>query len=134
MQSNFYPTVMTSNGVPLDTRHAYTKLDWQAWVAAIASDSTQDLFYSRMASWINQTPTNHPLTDLYDVNTADYPVSSSYSILHSPFAAPSSVLLPSSFCTNEDRQGFDFIARPVVGGVFAQLALNSAPKKAALNS
>lgn len=50
------------------------------------------MFYSDLANWINVTPTNHALTDLYDTVTGDYP-------------------------------GIDFINRPVMGGVFAQLVL-----------
>lgn len=72
-QSNFYPTVDNTYGVPLDTRHTYTKLDWQCWCAAIAEKSTQQLFFSQIANWINTTPTNQPLTDLYDTITGDYP-------------------------------------------------------------
>ncbi|KAI0024147.1 glutaminase GtaA [Xylariomycetidae sp. FL0641] len=94
MQSNFYPTVAQEYGVPLDTRHTYTKSDWECWCAAIASQDTRDMFYSKIANWINVTPTNMALTDLYDTVSGNYP----------------SVV---------------FIARPVVGGHFAQLALQS---------
>lgn len=90
MQSNFYPSVDLTYGVPLDTRHTYTKVDWQTWCAAIAAPATRDMFYKNIANWINVTPTNHAFTDLYDAVTGDYP-------------------------------GFDFIARPVVGGTFANL-------------
>ncbi|KAI1819556.1 glutaminase GtaA [Xylaria intraflava] len=92
MQSDFYPTVTLKYGVPLDTRHTYTKSDWQMWCAAIASEDTRNNFISRLADWINVTPTNRGLTDLYDCNTGDYP-------------------------------GITFVARPVVGGHFALLAL-----------
>lgn len=86
MQSEFYPTVRDAYGVPLDTRHTYTKStscqprpwldertfadtppgDWEMFCAAVASNSTRDLFISDIANFINVTPTNHPLTDLYD--------------------------------------------------------------------
>ncbi|KAF2091372.1 glutaminase GtaA [Saccharata proteae CBS 121410] len=92
MQSAFYPTVELTYGVPLDTRHDYTKGDWELFTAAIASASTRAMFIKDLATWINETPTNRPLTDLYDANTGDYP-------------------------------GIDFVARPVVGGSFALLAL-----------
>ncbi|PSK33961.1 transketolase [Elsinoe australis] len=92
-QSAFYPTVALEYGVPLDTRHTYTKLDWETWVAAIASTETRDLFLSKIVTWINQTPTGYPLTDLYETISGDYPA------------------------------GINFIARPVVGGNFAILAL-----------
>merc|ERR1711939_1017362 len=40
MQSNFYPTVANKYGVPLDTRHGYTKNDWEMFCAAIAAPDT----------------------------------------------------------------------------------------------
>jgi Domain of unknown function (DUF1793) len=64
--------------------------------AAVSSTDTRDQFVSAVATWINDTPTNRALTDLYDTVSGDYP-------------------------------GIFFIARPVIGGVFAILALNSAP-------
>ncbi|TVY48886.1 Glutaminase A [Lachnellula occidentalis] len=99
MQSTFYPTVADEYGVPLDTRNTNTKSDWEMWVAAIASPSTKKMFYSKLANWINNTPTNRAFTDLYNTQTGD-------------------------FGTGK------FAARPVVGGHFAALALNGAPKDA----
>ncbi|KAI0206870.1 glutaminase GtaA [Astrocystis sublimbata] len=92
MQSNFYPTVALEYCVPLDTRHTYSKTDWQLWAAAIASEETRNDFISRIANWINVTPTNRAFSDLYDCVTGNYP-------------------------------GINFVARPVVGGHFALLAL-----------
>jgi hypothetical protein len=71
MQSNFYPTVANKYGVPLDTRHTYTKGDWQCFSAAIASTSTRATFFKDLANWVNETPTNRPLTDLYDTITGE---------------------------------------------------------------
>ncbi|KAI1811419.1 glutaminase GtaA [Poronia punctata] len=93
MQSDFYPTATLKYCVPLDTRHTYSKTDWQLWVAAIASEETRDDIISRIANWINVTPTHRPLTDLYDCASGDYP------------------------------SGLQFAARPVVGGHFSLLAL-----------
>ncbi|KAK6951258.1 hypothetical protein Daesc_007789 [Daldinia eschscholtzii] len=93
MQSNFYPTVALKYGVPLDTRHTYTKTDWMLWAAATSSQETRDTIIGLVADWINVTPTNKPLTDLYDAATGDYP------------------------------GGLQFTARPVAGGHFALLAL-----------
>ncbi|KAI1149395.1 glutaminase GtaA [Nemania diffusa] len=95
MQSNFYPSVELQYCVPLDTRHTYSKTDWQLWVAAIASESTRNEIISRIANWISVTPTNRAFTDLYDCVTGDYP------------------------------PGIQFTARPVVGGHFSLLALPS---------
>ncbi|CAL3968598.1 unnamed protein product [Diplocarpon coronariae] len=97
MQSAFYPTVSQTYGVPLDTRNTLTKSDWEMWVAAISSPSTKKLFISKLAAWINTTPTYRAFTDLYNTQTGDFT---------------------------------GFIARPVVGGHFALLALNGAPTAA----
>ncbi|KAJ5624405.1 hypothetical protein N7510_000714 [Penicillium lagena] len=94
MQSAFYPTVVNEYGVPLDTRHTYTKLDWQSLAAAIASGSTQTMFIDHLVNWVNETPTNMALTDLYDTISGDYP------------------------------DGIHFIARPAAGGTFGPLLLN----------
>ncbi|GME48215.1 Six-hairpin glycosidase-like protein [Neofusicoccum parvum] len=94
-QSAFYPTVERRFGVPLDTRNTYTKTDWEMFVAAIASDETRDMFHSDIAAWINETPTNRALTDLYETETGDYP------------------------------SGITFVARPVMGGTFALLLLQN---------
>lgn len=47
--------------------------DWELFVAAIASESTRDMFHKDLAVWINETPTNRALTDLYDTTTGGYP-------------------------------------------------------------
>ncbi|KAJ5530624.1 hypothetical protein N7527_004017 [Penicillium freii] len=73
MQSNFYPTVANKYGVPLDTRHDYTKGDWECFAAAVSSVDTRTMFIKDLATWINETPTNRPLTDLYDTISGNYP-------------------------------------------------------------
>lgn len=94
MQSNFYPTVAEEYGVPLDTRHDLTENTWQMFCAAIASVNTTNLFIGDIAKWINATPTNRAMTDLYNATGGDYP---SY---------------------NQT-----FTARPTVGSFFSLLAL-----------
>jgi hypothetical protein len=81
-------------GVPLDSRHTWTKADWEMFCAAIASPPTQGMFISKLALWIGETNTGRAMTDLYEAGTGTFPVN-----------------------------GPDFVARPVVGGVFALLAL-----------
>ena len=73
--------------------------------ASIASDSTKSMFISKLANWINVTTVNCAFPDLYDTTAGN-------SAIGGP--APASL----------------FIARPVVGGHFAALALTSAPSSA----
>ncbi|KAE8150486.1 hypothetical protein BDV25DRAFT_110928 [Aspergillus avenaceus] len=94
MQSTFYPTVKAKYGVPLDTRHQYTKTDWELFAAAVASTSTREMFHSLIVTWINETPTNRAFTDLYETVSGNYP------------------------------SGITFIARPVMGGAFALMILD----------
>ncbi|CAK4033826.1 Hypothetical predicted protein [Lecanosticta acicola] len=96
MQSTFYNTKFNTYGVPLDSRHSYTKGDWEIWCASVASSAVKSKFISTIANWLNVTPTNFAFTDWYDTISGDYPSS-------------------------------PFIARPVVGGMYAPLALNSKP-------
>lgn len=94
MQSNFYPTVKEKYGVPLDTRNRYyTKGDWEVFCAAVASEETRDMFIADLAQWVNETPSSNPFSDLYETDDGT------------------------------QAAGIDFKARPVIGGMFALLAL-----------
>ncbi|KAG6004962.1 hypothetical protein E4U21_000585 [Claviceps maximensis] len=93
MQSDFYLKSQKKYGVILDTRNVWTKVDWELFAAAVAKPETKSMFISKIARWIDETPTWRALTDLYDVNTGAYP---------------------------GDLQ---FTARPVMGGLFSLLAL-----------
>ncbi|KAF5344089.1 hypothetical protein D9758_008834 [Tetrapyrgos nigripes] len=97
MQTQWYKIVANNFGVPLDTRHTYTKSggvtsDWEVWTASFMTDSsTRDLLISSVHKFASGGTSSQPLTDFYE--TID--------------GAP---------------QGFR--ARPVVGGHLALLALN----------
>jgi len=95
IQSAFYPTVRETYGVPLDTRHGWAKSDWEIFCAAIASADTKKMFIDDLAKWVKETPSNRPLSDLYEAKDAMQPISN-----------------------------IDFKARPVVGGLFALLLLD----------
>jgi hypothetical protein len=71
MQSVFYTTIEQKYGIPLDTRHYYTKSDWEMWAAAISSPSTRNMFIHDLAKWINETHTNTACTDLYDTRNGE---------------------------------------------------------------
>lgn len=93
MQSAWYPQVANAYGMVLDTRGTLTKSDWQVFAASMADEPTKRQFVALMARWINETTTWRALTDLYDTKDGGYP------------------------------RGIEFTARPVVGGLFAILAL-----------
>ncbi|KAL0933012.1 uncharacterized protein CTRU02_211975 [Colletotrichum truncatum] len=96
MQSNWYHSVLQHYGLPLDSRHLYTKSDWQFFAAAVTSRKTRTEILQSIATWVNETTTDRPLTDLYETEgTGGWP-------------------------------GPHFMARPVVGGHFAFLALERA--------
>ncbi|KAH7121856.1 hypothetical protein B0J13DRAFT_159154 [Dactylonectria estremocensis] len=100
MQSDFYLTAQNKYGVVLDTRGTLTKLDWELFAAAVAKPETQTMFIGKIAKWINETTTWRAFTDLYDTVDGGYP------------------------------RGIQFVARPVQGGVFSLLALDSRPSSA----
>lgn len=66
VQSNFYPTVAEPYGVPLDTRHGYSKTDWQIFCAAVAGRDTKKMFIDAVARFAGETPSNKPWSDLYE--------------------------------------------------------------------
>ncbi len=97
MQSDWYHAVLQRYGLPLDSRHLYTKSDWEFFAAAITSKDTRTEILTSVARWLNETETTEPFTDLYETEgNGGYP------------------------------GGLRFKARPVVGGHFAFLALERA--------
>lgn len=96
MQSDWYHAVRQRYGLPLDSRHLYTKTDWEFFATSVASNGVRNEIWESYALWINETSTDRPLTDLHDT---------------------------------EGDGGFlgaYFMARPVIGGHFAWLALERA--------
>lgn len=93
MQSDWYNNVLQRYGLPLDSRHLYTKSDWQLFAASVASASVRDDIITSVARWVNQTMADGPFIDLYETEEGGY------------------------------GAGNRFRARPVVGGHFAGVAL-----------
>lgn len=94
--SAYYLTVENAYGLPLDHRDTLAKGDWEMWIAAVGSSDLRSSLITKLATWINETPTSRPFTDLYDTVSGDWP-----------------------------DDGNQFNARPVVGGMFSLLALES---------
>jgi len=96
----YYLGKNTPNGLPLDSRQDYTKLDWIYWTASLAEspDDKQALLDPTLV-WANTTPTRVPLTDWY--HTSDGRQAGGYD----PRA----------------QRIWGFTARSVVGGLFMPL-------------
>lgn len=98
-QSQHYARVMQTYGLPLDSRHRYTKSDWAFSAAAVASPAVRSQIYRATAKWLNETEIDAPFSDLYETEgRGGWP----------------------------EGGGLYFKARPVVGGHFAQLAMERA--------
>jgi len=96
MESDWYHYVRQKYGLPLDSRHLYTKSDWEFFAVAVASKKVRSEILESVALWVNETVTDRPFTDLYETEgDGNFP-------------------------------GPNFFARPVIGGHFSFLALERA--------
>ena len=96
MQSDWYYAVRQKYGLPLDSRHMYTKTDWEFFAMAVAAPKVRAEILQSVAKWVNETETDRPFTDLHlTEGRGGFP-------------------------------GPNFFARPVVGGHFAFLTLTQA--------
>ena len=57
MQSKWYHNVRQKYGLPLDSRHLYTKTDWEFFAAAVTEKSVREEILESVAMWINETST-----------------------------------------------------------------------------
>ena len=95
-QSKWYDYVRQKYGLPLDSRHLYTKTDWEFFAMAVSSKAVRHEILRSVANWVNETSTDLPFTDLHETEgDGGWP-------------------------------GPRFFARPVVGGHFSFLALEKA--------
>ncbi|MGA9062744.1 MAG: DUF4965 domain-containing protein [Terracidiphilus sp.] len=63
----YYRQKSTPFGFPLDSRHSYTKLDWETWSASLTdSPSDFDALMEPVYHFVDRTPDLIPLTDWYD--------------------------------------------------------------------
>ncbi|KAL1661464.1 hypothetical protein GGF50DRAFT_129457 [Schizophyllum commune] len=66
-QTAFYQKHTNTYGVPLDSRHTYTKSDWEIWTAAIMSDTnTRDMLISAVAQYAANGQNDAPFSDWYE--------------------------------------------------------------------
>lgn len=62
----WYRSHMTPFGFPLDSRSAFTKLDWESWCAAMAESPEEfRALFSGVFNFADRTPTRVPLSDWY---------------------------------------------------------------------
>ena len=98
IETDYYLRNLKEYGVPMDPRHTYVKSDWLSWVAAMMPDDTGfHKLITALYRYYNETESRQPLTDLYDTVTA------------------------------KQTYALSFIARPVMGGLYAKMLLS--PKK-----
>lgn len=118
LASDWYYNVMQKYGLPLDSRHLYTKSDWEFFAAAVTSKSTRTEILTLVATWLNETVTGK-FAPIYQTDTVT-------GLTHDPnLDNPFTDLYET-----EEQGGYPgglyFKARPVVGGHFAFLALERA--------
>jgi Domain of unknown function (DUF4965)/Domain of unknown function (DUF5127)/Domain of unknown function (DUF1793)/Domain of unknown function (DUF4964) len=62
----YYLSKNTANGLPLDNRQDYTKLDWIYWTASLTTDpEKRKALIDPTLDWANTTPSRVPMTDWY---------------------------------------------------------------------
>ena len=67
----FYREHLNRNGLPLDSRKTYTKLDWTVWSATLAdSPAGFRAMLSPVYDFLNATPDRVPMTDWYETMNA----------------------------------------------------------------
>jgi hypothetical protein len=66
-EANWYLQKENQYGIPLDSRHTYTKADWELWTAA-STDNTglRQFFIDSLYAFANTSPSRVPFTDWYD--------------------------------------------------------------------
>jgi glutaminase A-like protein/uncharacterized protein DUF5127/uncharacterized protein DUF4964 len=99
----YYKQKLSTFGFDLDTRHSYTKLDWEVWSASLAESRADfETLMKPVYEYVNRTPSRVPLSDWYGSTDGKHVV------YH-----------------NRHGEELSFRARPVVGGVFMRLLMDT---------
>jgi hypothetical protein len=64
IQSDWYHNVRQRYGLPLDSRHLYTKSDWEFFAVAVASKQVREEVVDSIALWVNETSTGEKFPQL----------------------------------------------------------------------
>lgn len=68
-EANWYNQHKNPYGIPLDSRHTYSKADWQLWTAASTNvASLRQFFIDALYHFYNTSSSRVPMTDWYDTN------------------------------------------------------------------
>ncbi|TWT97842.1 hypothetical protein Pla108_19950 [Botrimarina colliarenosi] len=66
-----YRSLQNRYGLPLDSRHAYTKLDWVLWTACLTGDDEDfRALLAPVVDFLRETPDRSPMTDWYRTENA----------------------------------------------------------------
>ncbi|KAI0723177.1 DUF1793-domain-containing protein [Earliella scabrosa] len=67
LQTAWYSSHLNAFGIPLDTRHTYTKSDWEIWTAAIVTSTTlRDQLIGAVRKYAADGQSSQPLGDWYE--------------------------------------------------------------------
>jgi hypothetical protein len=101
-ETSYYRKKLLAFGFPLDSRHAYTKLDWEAWSASLTGSRADfDALMAPVYDYVDRTPVPIPLSDWYDAANGT----------------------PITYRNHQGKE-LSFRARPVVGGIFVRMLNN----------
>ncbi|EJD38414.1 DUF1793-domain-containing protein [Auricularia subglabra TFB-10046 SS5] len=71
MQTAWYKTKINSFGLPLDTRHTYTKSDWEIWTAGIVDTTLRNQIITAVVNYVSDGRSNTPLGDWYETTNGN---------------------------------------------------------------
>ncbi|HKJ33249.1 MAG TPA: DUF1793 domain-containing protein, partial [Balneolales bacterium] len=67
----YYLTKLNKYGLPLDSRHTYSKSDWSTWTATMADNlPTFERFITPLYGYVNNTPERVPMSDWFQTTNA----------------------------------------------------------------